>query len=283
MELLSKSSFWGMLFAAVCLGLFSLMALTGFPGDPDDCVTDLPGNCYCEAYTSPAVEPTGLKQPASSLSALTPIVFGAALLFWLDHARPNPANPMTFRSSHSMIYGFLVIFLGIGSLYFHGSLTRIGGFIDNLSMLVYITFLLIYNIFRVRMIDNRPVFFVAMLFLANSILAIPVYVIDDLGTQLFAVLVIVFIVMEIWILATAPGGVRRNPRWFAAALVSFAAAMLVWRLSWTGGAWCEPESLLQGHALWHVLSMAVAPLLMFIYLRTETRPPAYEEAPTEMS
>ncbi len=271
-----------MCFAAVCLAAFSLMTIIGFPGVPDDCVTDTEGNCYCEAYTSPAVEPTGLKQPASSLSALTPIVFGAAILFWLDHARPNPTNSMTFRSSYSMVYGFLVIFLGIGSLYFHGSLTRIGGFVDNFSMLLYITFLLIYNLFRIRMIDNHPVYFAVLLVIINSILAIPVYVIDDLGTMLFAVLVIAFIVMEIWILAAAPGGVRRNPRWFAAAIFSFAAAMLVWRLSWTGGAWCEPESLLQGHALWHVLSMAVAPTVMFIYLRTETRPPAYEEAPTEM-
>lgn len=281
MQLFTKSWVWGLVFAAACLAVFSLMALNGFPGLPDDCVTDLNGNCYCEAYTSPAVEPTGVRQPASTLSALTPIVFGAAILFWLDLARGSTANPMAFRSTYSMLYGFLVIFLGIGSIYFHGSLTRIGGFVDNFSMLLYITFLIVYNLFRVRMIDTRPIYFVVLLFLLNSILAIPVYVIDDLGTALFAALVIVYIVIEVWIIATAPGGVRRKPVWFIVSVAAFAVAMIVWRLSWTGGAWCDPDSLLQGHALWHVLSMAIAPTLVFIYLKTETRPPTYYESPAD--
>lgn len=40
--------------------------------------------------------------------------------------------------------------------------------------------------------------------------------------------------------------------------ILFAAGLAVYRLSRTGGPLCDPDSLLQGHAAWHVLSAAAA-------------------------
>lgn len=50
-----------------------------------------------------------------------------------------------------------------------------------------------------------------------------------------------------------PGGERR-PSWASAAAVTLAAAGAVHATSRTGGPLCRPDSLLQGHALWHLLS-----------------------------
>ena len=54
------------------------------------------------------------------------------------------------------------------------------------------------------------------------------------------------------------------------ALISFAIAVVFWALSFTGAPLCDPNSLLQGHALWHLLAMALTPFFIFLYLRDET-------------
>ncbi len=51
-----------------------------------------------------------------------------------------------------------------------------------------------------------------------------------------------------------------RPPWAAGAV--FVAGGVVWALSRTGGPLCAPESILQGHALWHVLA-AVSFVMLF--------------------
>lgn len=52
---------------------------------------------------------------------------------------------------------------------------------------------------------------------------------------------------------------RRNVRtWAALALLGLGA--LVGRMSATGGPWCEPGALLQGHSFWHLASAAAVAL-----------------------
>lgn len=52
----------------------------------------------------------------------------------------------------------------------------------------------------------------------------------------------------------------RLPFWSLGVL---AAGIVVWAVSRTGGAWCSPTSMLQGHAIWHVLAAGgVAGLLV---------------------
>ena len=80
------------------------------------------------------------------------------------------------------------------------------------------------------------------------------------------------VVTEAVILLAHPGGVdRRFVPWLVAGLVSFGIATIIWALSATGRPLCDPNSLLQGHAVWHLLAMAVTPFCIFWYLRGETR------------
>jgi hypothetical protein len=94
------------------------------------------------------------------------------------------------------------------------------------------------------------------------------------GRTLFAVFVGVVIIVEAavsfpvlrpW--ATARIDPRRMP-WFWAGLGSFAAAFAIWNVSRTGGVWCDSGSLLQGHALWHLLT-AVSVGCFYCYFRNE--------------
>jgi hypothetical protein len=53
----------------------------------------------------------------------------------------------------------------------------------------------------------------------------------------------------------------------AAALGLIGAGVVIWSLSGTGGVWCRPDSVLQGHGLWHIVAAASA-MAVSLYLRS---------------
>ena len=59
----------------------------------------------------------------------------------------------------------------------------------------------------------------------------------------------------------------RRPPVLAAAI--FSSGVVVWFFSRTGGALCDPDSLIQGHAVWHVVA-AVAVGVLFGTDRSES-------------
>jgi len=277
MKFWEHSWFWGLVGAAILLAVFGIFTVTGFPGEPDECVTEPDGNCYCEAYVSPEVDNTGVKQPSNTWSALAPILFGVIILYWADQERFRRAvgnNPMTTGSFYSIFFGALVIFLGPGSMFFHGSLTRWGGFIDSFSMVLFMTFLILYNIFRIFRWDEYKGWFVVLYAGIIVALAIPSYAVTSIpfGLIAFAALVVGEIIFEIVISASSPRGVaRRWLPWLLLALITFAVAMALWVMGWTGSPFCNPNSAWQFHIPWHILAMGVTPFFIFLYLRSETR------------
>ncbi|MCZ6853579.1 MAG: hypothetical protein O7G86_06640, partial [Gammaproteobacteria bacterium] len=71
------------------------------------------------------------------------------------------------------------------------------------------------------------------------------------------------------LLATkAPRGRRVYRPWFIAGVVTYMAAFAIWLTGRPGNPLCNPDSLIQAHAIWHLLS-AVATWCFFKFLRTE--------------
>ena len=96
----------------------------------------------------------------------------------------------------SVAYGALVVFLGIGSMLFHGSLLEWGGWFDNLSLVLFGSFLLLYDLARVWHISARAFGIIYLVVtLPLSILAIFVPI-DGLGRIVFGGLVISFLVLD---------------------------------------------------------------------------------------
>jgi len=56
--------------------------------------------------------------------------------------------------------------------------------------------------------------------------------------------------------------------YFWCGFAAYLLASFIWRASQQGGGMCEPDTLLQGHALWHLLG-AVAMFCFYKYFRTE--------------
>lgn len=65
-----------------------------------------------------------------------------------------------------------------------------------------------------------------------------------------------------------PRNVRRYSPWFWVGVGSFLTAYAIWLTGTAGHEWCRPDSVIQAHAIWHLLS-AVATWGFFKFLRTE--------------
>ncbi len=80
------------------------------------------------------------------------------------------------------------------------------------------------------------------------------------------------------LLATDPPPTRRRyTPWFWGGLLSFFVAYSIWTTGTDTHAWCKPDSLLQAHAIWHLLT-ALATWCFFMFLRTEQRLPGFDAA-----
>ncbi len=270
------ATFWGALAAVGLMGALVIWGLAGWPGVPSDCT--LPGgNCYCEAAQPPPTDAIG-KQPANTWSNLAPIAAGLAILLVADAERrrrqqsQRAANPMLEGTFYPIGYGLVVLLLGPGSAAFHGSLTQFGGWLDTLSMTAFISFVLLYDAFRIARTDDNHVAFAGAYAAVLAALGALTWLIAGTGIFVFAALVSIAVILELVVATRGAAGVRRPLMpWLVAGLVTFAVALLIWRLSWTDAPLCEPGSLLQGHAVWHVLAEAVAPLIFFAHFRREMR------------
>lgn len=262
---------WGVVGTALALLVFFCFAALGWPGQPSGCALKTPDTCFCERFLR-AGELS--KQPANTWGNLGFITVGLFILRQVgtDRARAVvPRNPMTSATSYATVYGVLVVFLGPASMFFHASITRWGNWIDTFSMILYASFGLLYALQRSFKWAGYvlPAIYLGL----TSPLGIYSWLVPGTGTPLFTVLLIMWILTELVILWLKPGGLRRRWQPFALALATFVLALVVWSLSQTAAPLCDPNSLLQGHAIWHLLC-AVATWFIFLYLRSETGRPS---------
>jgi hypothetical protein len=180
---------------------------------------------------------------------------------------------MTQTSFYPTLFSAIVVFMGPGGAFFHASLTDWGGAVDVLSMFLWINFLIFYDLASIY--DWSRFRFLVSYIVATAVLVLPRLLYGPAGVPIFAV------VFGCWLLIEAAAaivsrrpGVRsaftfdRDRRWLLGHLVTSIVAFAIWTASHGGGPLCRPESLFQGHAVWHVLN-AVAFTLLYPYLRSE--------------
>jgi len=177
---------------ALLLGSFLIFVAAGWPGDVNNCITstgvslspppakDSPqqrqkylnaqakqlasNTCYCEAFNLEDVVKgaPGVRQPTNTWSNLYAVFssFVVAWLVFLDRKHPsgNSANPIKSHIWIPLAYIFVAQFLGLGSMWLHGALKEWGGFTDDLSMYVYVLFLVFYTGYRLGVAYSRDWF-----------------------------------------------------------------------------------------------------------------------------
>lgn len=224
-------------------------------------------NDYCERIHSGMI-----KQPANTWSNLACVLVGLGILTFLTvRGGGTDPNPMAKSNLLSILYGCVVIWQGLGSMFFHASQKVWGGWLDNLSMNMFVAFIPSYDLARLLKPQDwgtsLAIFFVAYLTLTISLAILTWFVEwEYLGILTFSGLIAIAVLVEIFVAVSDE--ISRRGAWLAVGLGIFALASVIWFFSRTGGPLCRPDSVWQGHAVWHVLG-AFASLFIFMYLESE--------------
>ena len=210
--------------------------------------TCLPDDCFCEALGKGLV-----RQPANTWSSFAFVVVALLVVSRARRVPQGEATPLP-GAEHWLFVGSLAL-VGLGSAFYHASLTFIGQVFDVSGMYLVATFILLHRL-GPRW-GLRPISGVLGFVAANAALMAAQVTTPSLRRVVFGALLVVALAVE-W-RAARPGRL-----WLARGAGLMAAAFLIWVLDrWR--LMCAPESLLQGHAAWHVLGAAAAACLYRSY------------------
>lgn len=222
------------------------------------------GSEFCEAP-----RPGWVRQPANTWSNLGFVAAGLAVA-WYAADRLRLGLTMGAHPALAWAYAVLVVLLGPGSMAMHATQTDLGGHLDLLSMYLLSGFALAYALMRFT--RRGPALLLVVLVVAVAAgMALhlrggQVPLLGHLGNAAFSVQLWGAIGLEVALLR------RRSPVqdvWFGLASVAVLGfAFSVWTTGQTGHPWCDPDTLLQQHAAWHVLC-AVAAYLLFRHYAAE--------------
>jgi hypothetical protein len=219
----------------------------------------MPVNCFCEAINSGAVA-----QPANTWSSFGFVLVGLLVISQSrEDVRHLRASAMTRQRAYPIIYGFALVVIGLGSAFYHASLTFAGQFVDVMGMYLLACFILLYNMSRLSVFTGKT--FVVAYLLLNLALAYVLLEFPALRRYVFGILIIAALAPEYG--ARAKRKIRINGIFLQAAWWTLIVAFIIWTLD-IAKILCNPNSWLQGHALWHILG-AVAAGLLYLYYRSE--------------
>ena len=234
--------------AVASLVLLALAVRFGWLGADVDRGAD-----FCEAATG------RVRQPVNTLSNLGFVVAGLAI------ARDAARLPVVGTA-----YACLVVFLGPASMAMHATESSLGGHLDMLSMYLVASFAVAYAAMRWwrRGPGFMAVAFAVCLAGCGVVEAVggELPVVMHAGNLAFGILLLVALVLERMIMRR--GETTIDGRWILAAAGSLALAFAVWNTAKDGSPLCWPESVYQGHGVWHLLC-AVAAYCLFRYWASE--------------
>lgn len=221
-----------------------------WPGTVAGCLDT--ATCDCEAVGSGP-----LRQPVNALSSGGLVLVGLAVLARGDVYRTGRID----RTAELRVLGVAILLAGLGSAALHTTVTAWGAWIDGVGVDGVLLAVLAVEGGRIR---GRPL--PMALWLAATLADGAARAILDSasGRVLTAVLAVAVAAGQVMVLRSER---RRDVRlvWWAGA--ALASGFLIRALA-ADGAWCRPDNLLQGHAVWH-LAAAVGLLLAVAYLESE--------------
>ncbi len=314
MSLYRSFFIWGG-FAVLILGLFMGFVLGGWPGTANSCIpkealalavppahasaaarlqyqdkTVNQSTCYCETFWLPdAVSGApGVRQPVNTWFNLYSLItsFVVALFVYIDRNNSSGGTPIRSHAWLPDLYTFVVLFLGLGSMWFHGALKGWGGLTDTLSMYMYASFLVFYAIYQLWDSDWFFVFgyagTVALFTIVGEVWqqAMPTF---PVSLIMILALVVAYLIFQTLVWANIGSGTGGQNWWdhvswrgqqvsllWWLAVASIGLATFFWVSSQTGRYMCDPHSAFQPHGLlWHPLAGVMA-LLLYFYWREET-------------
>lgn len=279
-----KGFFVWILATFIILVAFLIFRDTGWGGAPDGCIDEKPNGCYCEEFKRDDVikDKPGVRQPVNTWFNLYAIItsFIVAYVVYTDRkkyvqdyspATDDARNVIGSSSWKPDLYIFAVLFLGLGSMWFHASIKAWGGLFDGLSMYIYASFLVFYTVRRFY--NSDCLFWLG--YLSSVLFFTLLHNIGIPSVINIGILVVAYVALEIYVWIRT-GKVMQNTiktilLWIFA-VVAILAATFFWAASKTGGFMCDPKSWFQPHGLlWHPLAGVMAVLLYFYWREADDR------------
>ena len=217
------------------------------------------GATFCEASRAGLV-----KQPANTFSNLGFVAAGL-LIAW--HLGRTSREGRVLGRGVGTAYAVIVVLLGPGSSAMHATQSACGGRLDLLSMYLVASFGAAWAIARLLRRPRALWPLLIVLVIGCELVATlsgDVPVVRFSGNLAFATLLVTALFGEV-MLARRPGS-GLTLRWGVAALITMLVAFAIWIADQHG--WCDPDSLLQGHAVWHLLN-AVAAYFLYRHYAAE--------------
>lgn len=149
----------------------------------------------------------------------------------------------------------------------HASQSSLGGRLDTTSMYLLASFAAAYAIARHRRSAGAgfAATFVALL-LACELIGLwstPLPVVMSAGNLVFGLLLLTALGLETTMARRSDRTI--DLRWGQAGLASMVVAFVIWNGAKQGTPFCDPDSLVQGHAIWHLLGAVAAYCLFRLY------------------
>jgi len=209
--------------------------------------TCFPDDCFCEAVGEGLV-----RQPANTWSSLAFVLVAVWVAFRLR--RGGSKRPALDRAEASLFVTSLVL-VGLGSVFYHASLTFAGQVLDVSGIYLVATFVLLH---RLAPRWNLPRVASALGFtVVNTALMAAQVTTPSIRRPVIALLLAAALVVE--------GRAAREGRaWLARGAWLISLAGLIWALDRTRLV-CLPGQAFQGHAVWHLLGAAAAACLFRSY------------------
>jgi hypothetical protein len=220
------------------------------------------GANFCEAARDWVV-----RQPANTFSNVGFVVAGL-LIAWHAGVRSNVGTSLSAHRHVATAIACIVVLLGPGSAAMHATQSAIGGHLDMLSMYLVASFAAAYATMRwlrggTRLLAGTfvgGIAFCELVGMRNEPLPVVMYA----GNAAFGLLLIGATTLEVLIMRRHE--VQAQRVYAYASLASILTAFAIWNAakSWL----CAPHSLIQGHAIWHILG-AVSAYFLYRYYASE--------------
>jgi dihydroceramidase len=210
--------------------------------------TCLPDECFCEGLRDSLI-----RQPANTWSSLAFVVVALWIAARLSRGVRSERTVLA-GAEPGLFLGALVL-VGLGSAFYHASLTFVGQVFDVSGMYLVATFILLHRLGPRWGVP--PLASVVGFVLANGVLMAAQVTTPSLRRIVFGVLLVAALAVE-W------RSSRVGRTWLAAGAGLMALAFAIWFID-RRRLVCDPGSLIQGHAAWHLLGALAAACLYRSY------------------
>ncbi|HMU98718.1 MAG TPA: ceramidase domain-containing protein [Chitinophagales bacterium] len=187
------------------------------------------------------------------------------------YERSSVNNLLARFPGFSFLFGFSLLYLGLGSFLYHASLTHFFQKLDQTGMYFIVISAIAYNTYKlfpiIRLKNKHISSHKFLIWSAITVMAAFYLYLWKLPINIiFPSLILIFFFLNLYV-QTKIEHSKPIKSFLTAAFVTIVFSYAIWILDRTT-VLCSPTSPFQGHALWHILN-SVCILLVYLYYRSE--------------